>query len=195
MWTCGDRPNQRHAMTMMKIVSCLDSVELWQPDSINEGSLTCITTDQHLCKATTVHRQLTHTDVLAMASASWLAALSPSKPLLASNLPHSQLCTSSDELSQFHLSRDCVTAIRPHWASPSSRLAALSRSQSKTAGGRSAASDYCAQFSSFSSGAQLVHSVAVSTRFHHQLLRLNSWALRSCLQSSDWNRTSSHRYL
>ena len=39
------------AMTMMKIVSCLDSVGLWQPDSINEVSLTCTTTDQHLCNA------------------------------------------------------------------------------------------------------------------------------------------------
>ena len=60
-----------------------------------------------------VHQQYTHPDVPAMASASWLEALSLSKPPLASTLPPSELCTSSDERSQFRQSRDTISTVSP----------------------------------------------------------------------------------
>ena len=53
-------------------------------------------------------------------------------PLLASVLPLSQLCTSPDELSQSHRSREhlhCVTTIRPHRASHHRDLRSSSRFQ------------------------------------------------------------------
>ena len=133
--------------------------------------LTTTTTSTSVQKWT-VYWLYTHPDVPAMAWASWLEALSRSTPLLASHLPHSQLCTSPDERSQFHRSHDTfstVTVIRPRWASPSSWLEPWSRSQSKTAGGRSTATHYCAQFHEF--------LFWRATRF--QLCWFNSWALKT----------------
>ena len=129
-------------MTMMKVVQCFDSEDLWQPDSTNQCSLTCNTDCQHLCRVPTVHQQYTHADVPAKAS------LSRSKPLLISTLPHSEVCTWTDELSQFHPSRDKLCH-HHHTTLSFSLIVTRGFITIRTASGRCAASDYCAQFHEF----------------------------------------------
>ena len=142
---CGDRPNQQYAMTLMKIVSPLISKELWQRVMRNEDS-TSVQSEQ--C-----------TDFVHMRTTSH--------------------CISTDELSQFRRSRDTLSTVPPppdhHWASPSSWLEASSRSQSKKAGRRLAASDDSPQ----------VHEVSLPV--HTTLFSFADWTRypnRECQKTS-----------
>ena len=169
--TWGDRPNQRHAMTMMKIVSCLDSEGLWQPDS-------------KMRIRWRVQRLINM--CAAVASASWLETLSRFKPQLASTSPHSEFCTSSDELSQFHLSRDTISTVSP----PSYHIELLSHRDArlhhdpnrKRPEGDPPHPTIVLNSTSFSSGAQLA------------LLQLTSQLgipVREQLATLDWYQQSS----